>query len=116
MHSNCTNVNLNTFSTDATVHLRCLGQNVLASTTTNSTGGFTLNLNASPIQLPIIPTCQVVVVTPLTRCNATLPGIGRLVSTGLILVRFNVNGTTLNIELRVLGFNINTSLTSLVNN
>ncbi|KAL2534644.1 phylloplanin-like [Abeliophyllum distichum] len=108
MDSYCTNVNLNTLSTYATVQLICLGQNVLDSTTTSSNGAFTLTMiNGSPTQLATLPTCRVLVVTPLTSCNATLPGNGRLLPTGLQLAGINLAGTSINILFTVLGFILN---------
>ncbi|KAL2534643.1 Uncharacterized protein Adt_07994 [Abeliophyllum distichum] len=93
---------------NATVQLICLQQNVLANTTTSSNGAFTLTLiNGSPTQLATLPTCQVLVVTPLTSYNATLPGNGRLLSMGLQLAGVNVAGTSLNILFNVLGFILN---------
>ncbi|KAJ1699356.1 hypothetical protein LUZ63_007868 [Rhynchospora breviuscula] len=64
---------------NATVQLRCSG-NVVASTTTNSNGGFSIVIPSLLISLEDLINCNIVVTTTLFSCNASLPTDGNLVS------------------------------------
>ena len=65
---------------DANVILQCGGATV-ASTTTNSSGGFTITLNPLTATVAALTgNCRLVVNTPLATCNVTLPAVGGLVS------------------------------------
>ncbi|WMV10075.1 hypothetical protein MTR67_003460 [Solanum verrucosum] len=65
---------------NASVQLRCGGGNVVSSTTTNGSGAFSLLLN--PLQnllvSSLLSNCNIVITTPLSTCNATLPSVGVL--------------------------------------
>lgn len=66
---------------DAAVQLQCGNGNVVSTATTNSAGVFSILLD--PLQLllsSLTSNCSVVVNTPLSSCNATLPSVGNLVS------------------------------------
>ncbi|KAI7743440.1 hypothetical protein M8C21_011291, partial [Ambrosia artemisiifolia] len=78
---------------NATVQLTC-GGNVIASAMTNQQGRF--NISVSPVLVSlnnILSTCRVVVPTPLSSCNATLPSTGGIQS-ALQLVGITVQGLT----------------------
>ncbi|KAL5713104.1 hypothetical protein ACHQM5_015212 [Ranunculus cassubicifolius] len=67
---------------NAVVQLQC-GSSVIASATTILTGRFSIVLNDRldpQIMASIIPNCSLVVKTPLSNCNATLPATGTLTS------------------------------------
>ncbi|KAI3756601.1 hypothetical protein L1987_56423 [Smallanthus sonchifolius] len=76
---------------NATVQLSCDGT-VLASTTTNQSGAFTISVNPAQV-LTIVSSssCMLVVPTPLSTCNATLPSTGSLQSL-LQIVRDVITG------------------------
>ncbi|KAH0781908.1 hypothetical protein KY290_001506 [Solanum tuberosum] len=64
---------------NASVQLRCGAGNVVSSTTTNGSGAFSLVLN--PVQnilSSLLSNCNIVVTTPLSTCNASLPSVGVL--------------------------------------
>ncbi|XP_015066296.1 phylloplanin-like [Solanum pennellii] len=64
---------------NASVQLRCGSGNVVSSTTTNGSGAF--SLVTSPVQSllsSLLSDCNIVVTTPLSTCNATLPSVGVL--------------------------------------
>ncbi|KAK4713877.1 hypothetical protein R3W88_019784 [Solanum pinnatisectum] len=66
---------------NASVQLRCGAGNVVSSTTTNGSGAFSLVLN--PVQnilSSLLSNCNIVVTTPLSTCNASLPSAGVLQS------------------------------------
>ncbi|KAK6784654.1 hypothetical protein RDI58_018109 [Solanum bulbocastanum] len=66
---------------NASVQLRCGAGNVVSSTTTNESGAFSLVLN--PVQnivSSLLSNCNIVVTTPLSTCNASLPSVGVLQS------------------------------------
>lgn len=86
---------------DASVELRC-GNTTLANTTTNAQGGFTLIIRSVLSLLTNIISllfgsgqCRVVVTTPLSNCNATLPAVGNLVATVTGIVANSLNGVTM---------------------
>ncbi|KAF5816341.1 putative phylloplanin [Helianthus annuus] len=57
---------------NATVQLLCDG-NVIASTTTSESGGFSFLVRLQATLTTVLASCKVDVVTPLSACNATLP-------------------------------------------
>ncbi|CAN6289494.1 unnamed protein product [Urochloa humidicola] len=65
---------------DAKVELRC-GGGVVARATTGRDGSFEMEADAGRGALgALVGACQLVVDTPLAKCNATLPAAGALVS------------------------------------
>ncbi|OEL24150.1 hypothetical protein BAE44_0014831 [Dichanthelium oligosanthes] len=65
---------------DAKVELRC-GGSVVAGATTGRDGSFAIEADAVTSTLgALVGACQLVVDTPLAKCNATLPAAGALVS------------------------------------
>ncbi|KAJ0238461.1 hypothetical protein HA466_0240970 [Hirschfeldia incana] len=92
---------------NAGVQLQCGGQNnVVSTSTTNSAGLFSMQLN--PIQLvlsTLLSDCQVAVTTPLSTCNAALP-TGQLLSSPLALVGETVSGLLRVANLRPTGFTL----------
>ena len=65
---------------DAKVELRC-GGGVVARATTRRDGSFEMEADAVAGALGVlVGACQLVVDTPLAKCNATLPAAGALVS------------------------------------
>ncbi|KAJ0980643.1 hypothetical protein J5N97_008898 [Dioscorea zingiberensis] len=66
---------------NAVVQLQC-GGTVISSTTTNSDGVFTMFLNPITTLLSsLLSNCKLVVNTPLSTCNSSLPIAGVLQST-----------------------------------
>ncbi|XP_047332157.1 phylloplanin-like [Impatiens glandulifera] len=65
---------------NATVQLECGSGNVLASTTTNSAGSFSIIVNLFTNLVNILSGCKIAVPTPLSSCNASLPSTGSLFS------------------------------------
>ncbi|XP_076932961.1 phylloplanin-like [Bidens hawaiensis] len=60
------------------VQLSC-GGNTTASTVTNALGGFSIKVTPPQFTLSILlSSCKVVVATPLSSCNPTLPSTGTL--------------------------------------
>ncbi|CAN8259041.1 unnamed protein product [Cochlearia groenlandica] len=65
---------------NARVSLVCGGQNV-SSTVTNSGGLFSIPTLGLPLSLTqLLTNCRIVVTTPLSTCNSTLPSTGTLTS------------------------------------
>ncbi|KAJ6794475.1 phylloplanin [Iris pallida] len=65
---------------NASVQLQC-GSDVVASTTTDSNGAFDLSLNfVTSLLSTILGGCTLVVTTPLSTCDASLPSVGILQS------------------------------------
>ncbi|KAI7756365.1 hypothetical protein M8C21_011107 [Ambrosia artemisiifolia] len=78
---------------NAQVNLVC-GRNVIASTRTNEAGAFTLIVNAiRGFLASLLSSCRIVVATPLSTCNATLPSTGNLTGS-LVLVNVTPQGIT----------------------
>ncbi|XWS39017.1 hypothetical protein CRYUN_Cryun18bG0014000 [Craigia yunnanensis] len=70
---------------NALVQLQC-GGDVVSSSTTNGSGIFSILLDPLQFLLPsLLNNCNIIVKTPLSNCNATLPSIGGLVSSLQIL-------------------------------
>ncbi|XP_047326618.1 phylloplanin-like [Impatiens glandulifera] len=63
---------------NATVQLECGSGNVLASTTTNSSGSFSIIVNLFTNFFNLLSGCKIAVPTPLSSCNASLPSTGSL--------------------------------------
>ncbi|KAF1002513.1 phylloplanin-like [Apium graveolens] len=66
---------------NALVQLKCGAGNIIGAATTNANGVFTILLN--PLQFvlsSLLSDCKLVVPTPLSTCNSSLPAIGGLVS------------------------------------
>ncbi|XP_009598565.1 phylloplanin-like [Nicotiana tomentosiformis] len=97
---------------NASVQLRCGTRNVVSSTITNGSGVFSLVVDPRVnTLLLLLLNCRLVVVTPLSTCNASLPSVGLLVSS-LNLVNISnggVGGLT-NIGLGPTGFILNRNL------
>ncbi|CAK9318512.1 unnamed protein product [Citrullus colocynthis] len=79
------NIGINATATpifpNASVQLRCGNGNIVSTTTTNNMGTFSILLNPSEFLVSLIAErCNIVVTTPLSNCNATLPSIGGLLS------------------------------------
>ncbi|KAM0001465.1 putative phylloplanin [Helianthus debilis subsp. tardiflorus] len=79
---------------NATVQLSC-GGNVIASTTTNESGGFSFLVRLQAILATVLASCKVDVVTPLSACNATLPSTIPSLEAPLRLVGITLNSTLL---------------------
>ncbi|KAK3005347.1 hypothetical protein RJ639_015864 [Escallonia herrerae] len=78
------NIGVNGTSTpvfpNALVQLRC-GGTVVSAATTNGSGSFSIVLDPAQVLLSsILSSCNLVVNTPLSTCNATLPAVGSLLS------------------------------------
>ncbi|KAM0030289.1 putative phylloplanin [Helianthus debilis subsp. tardiflorus] len=74
--------------TDALVELSC-GGNVITSAVTNAQGRF--NITVNPLRVPLanlLSSCRIIVATPLSTCNATLP-------TGTLQAQLQFVGTTI---------------------
>lgn len=70
------------FHADALVQLQCGSGNVVSSATTNGSGLFSILLDPLQFLLSTLLTgCHLVVKTPLSTCDATLPSVGGLLST-----------------------------------
>ncbi|XP_016466211.1 phylloplanin-like [Nicotiana tabacum] len=66
---------------NASVQLQCGAGNVISSTTTNGSGVFSLVLDPLINTLPLLlSNCSLVVLTPLSTCNASLTSVGLLQS------------------------------------
>ncbi|XP_043708239.1 phylloplanin-like [Telopea speciosissima] len=71
---------------NAPVQLQCRGRNVVSSTTTNSSGSFSMKLGATEsLLLSLLSNCNIVVNAAPVTCNATLPA-GGILQSGLNLV------------------------------
>ncbi|KAL6902179.1 hypothetical protein ACP4OV_005055 [Aristida adscensionis] len=64
---------------DAKVELRC-GGSAVAGARTSSSGSFEMEADMTGAVAALLGACEVVVDTPLAKCNATLPAAGNLVS------------------------------------
>ncbi|KAL6593868.1 hypothetical protein ACP70R_048769 [Stipagrostis hirtigluma subsp. patula] len=64
---------------DANVELRC-GGSVVAGARTSSNGSFAIQTDMTGALAALLGGCDLVVDTPLAKCNATLPAAGALVS------------------------------------
>uniref|UniRef100_A0A1S3Y5D0 Phylloplanin-like n=1 Tax=Nicotiana tabacum TaxID=4097 RepID=A0A1S3Y5D0_TOBAC len=77
---------------DASVQLRCGARNVISSTITNRSGVISLVMDSHVNTLPLLLiNCLLVVATPLSTCNASLPSVGLLASS-LNLVNIGIGG------------------------
>ncbi|KAI8566051.1 hypothetical protein RHMOL_Rhmol02G0009300 [Rhododendron molle] len=66
---------------NALVQLQCGSGNVVSSATTNGSGLFSIVLDPLQFLLSTLLTgCNLVVKTPLSTCDSTLPGVGGLIS------------------------------------
>ncbi|XP_009595196.1 phylloplanin-like [Nicotiana tabacum] len=91
---------------NASVQLRCGAGNVVSSTTTNGSGVFSLVLD--PLQnilSSLLSNCSLVVTTPLSTCNASLPSIG-LLQSPLQLVGKTLVGLLSIVNLGATGFQL----------
>ncbi|KAM3358492.1 phylloplanin [Capsicum galapagoense] len=82
---------------NASVQLQCGAGNVVSDTTTNGSGVFSFVLD--PLQnilSSLLSDCSLVVTTPLSTCNASLPSVG-LLKSHLQLVGNTVSGGLLRI-------------------
>ncbi|XP_030949528.1 phylloplanin-like [Quercus lobata] len=96
---------------NAQVQLRCGARNVVASTTTNASGVFSFSLDST--QLFLSPTvllnlCNLVVTTPLSTCNSTLPPVGVLESR-IQFIRSSVLGLRIVLTFGPVGFRYSSS-------
>ncbi|KAE9453229.1 hypothetical protein C3L33_14859, partial [Rhododendron williamsianum] len=78
--SDC-DTNVQYLSCRCLVQLQCGSGNVVSSATTNGAGLFSIVLDPLQFLLSTLLTgCNLVVKTPLSTCDATLPGVGGLIS------------------------------------
>ncbi|KGN57120.1 phylloplanin [Cucumis sativus] len=91
------NIGTNATSTpvfpNALVQLQCGNGNIVSTTTTNNGGIFSMFLN--PVQFvlsSLLSNCNLVVKTPISDCNATLPSTGFLTSSLQFLGSFVQDG------------------------
>ncbi|KAM3755568.1 hypothetical protein ACB098_02G049100 [Castanea mollissima] len=104
------NVNIRAFP-NAQVQLQCGAGNVVATTTTNATGVFSFYLDAIRLSLSAaldLGACDLVVITPLSTCNSTLPAVGVLKS-DIQFVATNVVGARIIFTFRPVGFRYSSS-------
>ncbi|XP_070042047.1 phylloplanin-like [Nicotiana tomentosiformis] len=97
---------------NATVQLRCGTRNVVSSTITNGSGVFSLVVDSRVNTLPLLlSNCRLVVATPLSTCNASLPSVGLLASS-LRIVNTGIGGFggLINVGLGPTGFILNPNL------
>ncbi|XP_075085488.1 phylloplanin-like [Nicotiana tabacum] len=97
---------------NATVQLRCGTRNVVSSTITNGSGVFSLVVDSRVNTLPLLlSNCRLVVATPLSTCNASLPSVGLLASS-LRIVNIGIGGFggLINVGLGPTGFILNPNL------
>ncbi|KAM0833576.1 hypothetical protein ACQ4PT_064186 [Festuca glaucescens] len=64
---------------DANVELRC-GGNVVAGAKTSSNGSFAMEADMTNALVALVGVCELVVDTPLVKCDGKLPAAGALVS------------------------------------
>ncbi|KAF0913600.1 hypothetical protein E2562_023711 [Oryza meyeriana var. granulata] len=64
---------------DAKVELRC-GGGVVAGATTSQNGSFAMEADVTSAVAVLVGACELVVDTPLAKCDARLPASGKLVS------------------------------------
>nr|XP_023901319.1 phylloplanin-like [Quercus suber]XP_023921256.1 phylloplanin-like [Quercus suber] len=77
------NVTANPGFPNAQVQLQCGAGNVVARNTTNGSGIFSLSVDFARVVISAtirLSDCNLVVVTPLSTCNARLPAVGVLQS------------------------------------
>ncbi|KAI4303189.1 hypothetical protein MLD38_038850 [Melastoma candidum] len=92
---------------NAQVQLMCGSGNILASTTTDASGIFSLVVN--PLQFllsDILGNCKLVVPTPLSNCNPAFANIGGTLQSTLQLVGSILSGFLNIINVIPAGFNI----------
>nr|BAJ25790.1 similar to T-phylloplanin [Nicotiana tabacum] len=97
---------------NATVQLRCGTRNVVSSTITNGSGVFSLVVDSRVNTLPLLlSNCRLVVATPLSTCNASLPSVG-LLAPSLRIVNIGIGGFggLINVGLGPTGFILNPNL------
>nr|XP_009618324.1 phylloplanin-like [Nicotiana tomentosiformis] len=100
------------FLVNATVQLRCGTRNMVSSTITNGSGVFSLVVDSRVNTLPLLlSNCRLVVATPLSTCNASLPSVGLLASS-LRIVNIGIGGFggLINVGLGPTGFILNPNL------
>nr|BAJ25792.1 similar to T-phylloplanin [Nicotiana tabacum] len=96
---------------NATVQLRCGTGNVVSSAITNGSGVFSLVVDPRVNTLPLLlSNCRLVVATPLSTCNATLPSVGRLASTLNVNTSIGGVGGLINVVLGPTSFILNFNL------
>ncbi|KAM4128912.1 hypothetical protein ACJW30_02G204500 [Castanea mollissima] len=96
---------------NAQVQLQCGAGNVVATTTTNATGVFSFSLDAIRLSLSAtlgLSACDLVVITPLSTCNSTLPALGVLES-DIQFVATSVVGARIIFNFRLVGFRYSSS-------
>ena len=79
---------------------------MVATTTTNAIGVFSFTLDFTQVFLSAgvgLSNCNLVVITPLSTCNPTLPPVGVLISS-IVFVRTDVLGVRVVLIFRVAGF------------
>lgn len=64
---------------DANVELRC-GANVVAGAKTSQNGSFVIEADMTNALAVLVGACELVVDTPLVKCDGKLPAAGALVS------------------------------------
>ncbi|KAL4642978.1 hypothetical protein ACB092_02G059200 [Castanea dentata] len=104
------NVTIRAFP-NAQVQLQCGAGNVVATTTTNAAGVFSFSLDAIRLSLSAtlgLSACDLVVITPLSTCNSTLPAVGVLES-DIQFVATNVVGARIIFNFRPVGFRYSSS-------
>ncbi|KAK4587065.1 hypothetical protein RGQ29_023979 [Quercus rubra] len=90
---------------NAQVQLQC-GAIAVATTTTNASGVFSFSLDFTQVFLSArvgLSNCNLVVITPLSTCNPTLPPVGVLTSS-IVFVRTDVLGVRVVLIFRAVGF------------
>lgn len=66
---------------DALVQLKCGSGTIVATATTNDNGVFSILMDPLKfLQSTLLQNCKLVVPTPLSTCNSSLPDVGGLVS------------------------------------
>ncbi|KAM3755567.1 hypothetical protein ACB098_02G049000 [Castanea mollissima] len=104
------NVTIRAFP-NAQVQLQCGAGNVVATTTTNAVGVFSFYLDAIRLSVSAalgLRACDLVVITPLSTCNSTLPAVGVLKS-DIQFVATNVVGARIIFTFRPVGFRYSSS-------
>ncbi|XP_075086466.1 phylloplanin-like [Nicotiana tabacum] len=97
---------------NAPVQLRCGARNVISSTITNRSGVISLVMDSHVNTLPLLLiNCLLVVATPLSTCNASLPSVGLLASS-LNLVNIGIGGVggVISVSLGPIDFILNLNL------
>ncbi|KAM3755569.1 hypothetical protein ACB098_02G049200 [Castanea mollissima] len=101
------NVTIQAFP-NAQVQLQCGAGNVVATTTTNAAGEFSFSLDAIRLSLSETLACDLLVRTPLSTCNSTLPSVGVL-KLDIQFVATNVMGARITFTFRPVGFRYSSS-------